>query len=213
MAPASPEGPARAEAAFDMDPAIPSLDLDMQAVDLPAPIVRWGRIGRSLPMTGTYHFYTDDYKFSALSRRPGQLVAVGCRVAIEPNYSTRPGMGERAVIEGIRLKRWMARTWQAGGVRTVVDLNVDPEYRHLALLGVPHGWRAYALRQQAGIGIDEIEADWRSAVARAGTEDILFAVFGGWRKVRDLCRSRGWAWVAEDMHLARGSDDGTRRWG
>jgi hypothetical protein len=194
------------------DVAITDLDPAMQATGLPGPIARWGSIARSSPMPGTYHFYVHDYKFSALARRPGQLVDSGCKVAVEPNYSTWPGMGEEKALEGIARKRLMGRFWQARGVRIVVDLNLDPAFRHLALLGVPPGWAAYATRQQQGVPFESLEDDWRQAVAHAGTEDILFCVFGGWRKVRDLCRERGWIWTAEDLHRARGSSDGTRAW-
>jgi hypothetical protein len=192
--------------------AVPTLDLAMQATGLPEPIIRWGRIARSSRMTGTYHYFCDDYKFAALWNRPDQLPDSGCRVAVEPNYSTWPSMDPARFWQGITRKRWLARHWQNRGVRIVVDLNVDPVFRAANLTGVPPGWRAYAVRQQEGIGLAEIEADHDTACERAGTTDLLFCVFGGWRKVRDLCAARSWTWVAEDLHRVRGSMDGTRRW-
>jgi hypothetical protein len=193
--------------------AIPELDLNLQAEELIAPVVKWGSVARTSRMIGTYHFLTDDYKFSALWSRPDRLPDSGCRVAVEPNYSTWPGMDPARLREGIYRKRWLARYWQSRGVRIVVDLNVDPAFRDVALEGVPPGWRAYAVRHQFGIGLGEIEADFEHAARHAGTrEGLLFAVFGGWRKVRDLCAARGWLWIAESMHAARGSTDGTRRW-
>jgi hypothetical protein len=191
---------------------IPELDLNLQASELIAPITRWGRIARTSKMTGTYHMYTDDYKMSALWSHPDQLPDSGCRVSVEPNFSTWPQMDPDRLREGIYRKRWLARHWQSRGVRIVVDLSVDPAFRDVTLEGVPKGWRAYAVRHQSGIGLDEIEADWRLAVERAGSTDLLFCVFGGWRKVRDLCAERNWQWVAEDLHRARGSTDGQRRW-
>jgi hypothetical protein len=202
----------RQAAIVGADDPIPALDLRFQATELVAPVVRWGRIARSSRIDGTYHFFTDDYKMSALWSNPDQLPDSGCRVAVEPNYSTWPGMDPARLREGIYRKRWLARHWQFRGVRIVVDLNVDPGFRDVALEGVPRGWRAYAVRHQSGIGLDEIEADFEHAARHAGTSKLLFCVFGGWRKVRDLCAERGWAWIAEDLHRARGSTDGSRRW-
>ena len=191
---------------------IPELDIAMQATEVVEPVTRWGRISRKAEMPGTYHLFTDDYRFTMLKRRPWMLPATGCKVAVEPNFSTWPEMGRLAATDAICWKRRLARAWQDCGVRIIVDLNVDPAFRHLSLLGVPEGWRAYATRQHRGIAPSAIEDDHRQAVAHAGTPDILFCVFGGWRKVRDLCRERGWRWTAEDIHRARGSTDGTRKW-
>lgn len=121
-------------------------------------------------------------------------------------------MSKTRLFEGIYRKRWLARRWQSRGVRIVVDLNVDPVFRDMSLLGVPEGWRAYAVRQQAGIGLDAIEADFEHAAQHAGSRNLLFCVFGGWKKIRDLCAERNWQWCPEDLHRARGSTDGTRRW-
>jgi hypothetical protein len=192
---------------------IPTLDLNLQASELVAPVVRLGRIARTSRMDGSYHFYTCDTKFRALWNNPDQLPDSGCRVSVEPNFSSWPQMDPARLREGIYRKRWLARHWQSRGVRVVVDLNVDPAFRDVALLGVPRGWRAYATRHQSGIGLDEIEADYAMAVRHAGTANgLLFCVFGGWRKVRDLCAERNWIWTSEDIHRARGSTDGTRRW-
>jgi hypothetical protein len=191
---------------------IPELDLALQATELVAPVVKWGRIARTSRMDGTYYFYTCDTKFRALWSNPDQLPDSGCRVAVEPNYSSWPDMDPARLREGIYRKRWLARHWQSRGVRVVVDLNVDPAFRDVALLGVPKGWRAYAVRHQSGIGLDEIEADFEHAARHAGTRSLFFCVFGGWHKVRDLCAERNWLWHAEDIHRARGSTDGTRPW-
>jgi hypothetical protein len=203
----------RQSAIVGADDPIPELDLRFQATELVPPITRWGRIARTSKMTGTYYHYTDDYRFKAIWSHPDQLPDSGCRVAVEPNYSTWPTMDPARLREGIYKKRWLARHWQSRDVRIVVDLNVDPAFRDVALLGVPRGWRAYATRHQSGIGLDEIEADFELAARHAGGAGrVLFFVFGGWRKVRDLCAERGWHWCPEDLHRARGSTDGTRRW-
>jgi hypothetical protein len=191
---------------------IPALDLAWQAPELAEPVTRWGSIARASEISGTYHFYTDDYRFSALTRDPGRLVASGCRVAVEPNYSTWPEMEPVRFWDGIRLKRALACHWGRAGVKLIADLGVDPVFRAANFAGIPRGWRAYAVRHQRGIGLDEIGRDHAAACAHAGTSEILFVVVGGWRRVRDRCAARRWSWVAEDLHRARGSTDGTRTW-
>lgn len=188
--------------ADDLD--IPTLDPAMQATRLVTPVTKWGTIARSRAMGGTYHFYTADYKFSALGDRPGIVPASGCRVAVEPNYSTQPGDDPEAVLAYVRRKRALARGWQAHGVRIVVDLNVEPEFRDLNLLGVPPGWSAFAVRCQKLIGWDVIEADHEAARRVAGGNPRLFVVFGGGRAARSYCERRGWAHVHEHAHLATG---------
>lgn len=193
---------------------IADLDVALQAAAMPGEWRRWGSISRKAwvgPGVG-YHFYCDDYKFTMLCRRPWMLPATGCAVAVEPNFSTWSGMDRLEAAAAIAWKRRLARSWQRAGVRIVVDLNLHADWWHLAFLGVPPGWRAYATRRHRGIDVSAIEAVWRAASDHAGTEDILFAVFGGWRKIRDACRERGWTWVGEDLHRALGSTDGTRKW-
>jgi hypothetical protein len=194
------------------DVFIPALDLGWQATELTGPVTRWGSIARSAAMGGTYHFYTCDTKFTALARDPHRLVASGCRGAVEPNYSTWPEMEPARFWDGVRLKRALACHWGRAGVKLIADLGVDPVFRAANFAGIPRGWRAYAVRHQRGIGLDEIGRDHAAACAHAGTSEILFIIVGGWRKVRDLCARRGWTWVAEDLHRARGSIDGTRTW-
>ena len=194
------------------DVRIPTLDLAMQATELIAPVMKWGKIARSAPMPGTYYLYTDDYKISGLIKRPGRLPASGCRVAVEANFSTLPETPREEFRKGLFHKRNLSRYWQSRGVRIIADLNVDPVFRAENFIGIPFGWRVYAVRHQSGIDLAEIEADHAAAAEHAGTRDILFCVFGGWRKVRDFCAARGWPWVAEDIHMSRGSTDGTRRW-
>lgn len=183
----------------------------MQATELPPPIVKWGKIARTAEMHGTYYLYTDDYKITGLIKKPHRLPESGCRVAVEANFSTLPDTPVEEFRKGLFHKRNLACYWQSRGVRIIADLNVDPVFRAENFIGIPFGWRAYAVRQQSGISLEEIHADHAAAVEHAGSEDIFFCVFGGWRKVRDLCVSRGWTWIPEDMHTSRGVSDGSRR--
>jgi Domain of unknown function (DUF4417) len=180
------------------------LDLTMQADRLIVPVTKWGTIGRSLPMPGTYHFYTEDYKFQALACNPGQLLASGCAVAVEPNFSSRAGDEASAFSRRVAQKRSIARHWQDQGVRLIVDLNVEPEFREANLTGVPDGWGAYAVRCQHGIGWDVIEADYQAAYERCGGHPHLFAVVGGGKLAASLCAANGWTHVPEHRQVIEG---------
>lgn len=179
---------------------VTDLRADMQAREMPDPVVRWGEIYRGATITGgTHHFYIDDFQFSGLWRYPSKLPTSNCAVAIEPNYSAGPRGVTPAwqVLQGIAYKRWLARYWQECGVRIVVDLNVHRDWWDLALLGVPRGWASYATRVHA----DEpdawgrVEDTYDLAVQRAGTEGgLFFVVFGGGEATRRRCISNGWLW-------------------
>jgi hypothetical protein len=183
---------------------VPDLDPALAATELALPVTKWGTRRRSDPMPGTWHFYTHDYKYLHLWRCPRLLTATGCRVVVEPNYSTYPEMSRAEALWGVFRKRVLARHWQLAGVRTVVDLDVEPRFRDLALLGVPDGWPSYATRVHRGMGLDVIEEDFDLACRHARGAPALFAVFGGGRKVKRACLRRGWEWCAEHRQVVQG---------
>ena len=189
----------------DLNPeqlGIPTLDLTMQAAELVEPIIKWGAIARSKPMTGTYHFYSDPGRWSALMANPHRLPAVGCSVAVEPNYPTRAGQPLAEVLALVCRKRLIARAWQDAGVRIVMDLAVDPAWREHNLLGVPRGWASYANRCRPGYqwSIEQLRADHDRAVEHADGNPILYAVFGGGAEAAAICDKQGWTHVPEALH-------------
>jgi hypothetical protein len=173
---------------------IPTLDLAMQAETVDLPFVQWGRLPIAREMRGTYHFYQDDRKFSALWKSPLAITRSGCRAAVEPNFSTWPDLPRAVALHDIYRKRTLARSWQQHGIRIWVDLNVDDAFLDLALLGVPDGWRSYAVRKHRGTGQDDINRRLRMACERSGVGQVRFLVVGGDRAMRDQCREYGWAW-------------------
>jgi hypothetical protein len=185
-------------------PHFPRLDPAMQADRLVAPVTRWGSVGRTSVMTGTYHFMTDDFRFATIERRAHLVPDSGCRVAAEVNFSTWPGMDRGAALRTIWRKRRLAACWQSRGVRILVDANVAPGLRDVALLGVPAGWRAYATRSHSDYGVEELEREFAWLAGHAGTEDILYVVVGGGRRRGAECAERGWTWVPEEAHVAAG---------
>jgi hypothetical protein len=182
---------------------IPTLDLARQATGFPAPVVKWGTVKRGTPAE-TVHFYADDYKFSRLWHEPAKLIAAQPIVAVEVNFSTHADMPRAEVLWGIYRKRTLSRAWQQAGIAIAVDLNVEPAFRDLALLGVPPGWAAYATRIHRGVPFGVVEADHAQAVAHAGVARPLFVVFGGGQKVACACRRRGWLWIPEHRQVVEG---------
>lgn len=181
---------------------IPTLDLSMQAAEIVPPFLTWGSVSRNTPNLGTWGFYTEDYRYTALWNDPKPVVNSGCVVAVEPNFScyedTPLAVGHWRIYQ----KRWLARWWQECGIQIFVDLNVAPGYAKVNLLGVPKGWRAYCTRGYLS-RLHQLEAEYEIACNRAGTNKILFVVYGGSEKLRGFCESRGWTWIREQREVAK----------
>jgi hypothetical protein len=103
-------------------------------------------------------------------------------------------------------KRWLARFWQSQGIRVLVDMNVAEVFYDYNLLGVPAGWRAWCTRGYND-RVGNTEQEFELACKHAGTEAILFVVYGGGKIVKQLCGKRGWVHIEEDMDRAK---DGTK---
>ncbi len=181
------------DAALDL----PLLDPDHQAPAVITPVVPWGSMRRSARMEGTWHFYTDDYRFSGLWKAPGKLLQTGCIAAVEPNFSTYNDMPAAEAIYRTYQKRWIARYWQVyGGIKILVDLNVSIRFAKLNLLGVPPTWRAFATRGYSDRILD-LEAEHELACEHAGTREIVFMVVGGGRLVHERCEAQRWIHIQE----------------
>jgi hypothetical protein len=188
-------------AAEDFD--IPTLDLDIQATRLIAPVLPYGSMSHRFANPGTWHFYVDDHKFTRLCARPEKILRSGCQAGIEPNFSTDANTPRIQALFDIYRKRSIARFWGDCGLKILVDLNVDRRFHDLILLGVPAGWRAYATRCHRGGSLADIEEDRRIAEAHAGTDALLFVVVGGGKAVKAACADRGWTHVPEHCRVVR----------
>jgi len=188
---------------------IPTLDLDMQALAVVAPVNVWGaRTGRTKlsRLGGTVCFYTEDYRWSKLLKDPSPIADGRFAVAVEPNASVYSQMAPAVAAYQVYTKRWVARYWQSKGLRVLVDLNVAPEYAQLNLLGVPKGWRAYATRGYSS-RMPYTLLEYDTACAHAGTERIVFLVYGGGIAVRQAALDYGWIWVPEDIDVQKGRNN------
>lgn len=182
---------------------IPVLDLDCQATGIVTPVIKWATLKKGSP-AGSIHFYETDYKFNRLWFNTSKLIAAMPSVCVECNFSTYATMPRAEALWNIYRKRTLARKWQDAGIAIIVDLNVEPCFRDLSLLGVPQGWNAYATRIHRGVPFSEIEADHAQAVERSGLADPFFVVFGGGQKIQVACRDRGWPWIPEHRQVVEG---------
>jgi hypothetical protein len=186
----------------DNDCDIPLLNTYMEADAIDLPVVAWGSLRRKDRMCGTWHFYVDDRRFRALWDDPSPVVNSACRTVVEPNFSCHDQLPVAVGLYWIYQKRWLARYWQSKGIRVLVDLNVSEKFHRLNMLGVPVGWRAYATRGYADL-TDLTVREWELACQRARTDDLLFLVYGGGKKVQQLCRDRGWIRIPERADVVK----------
>ena len=174
---------------------IPDLPLSAQMKFVEPPIVRWGRFARhkKAEYVSIYHFYTEDYKFSALWSDPFPVIASGCKAIIEPNISLCEEHPLAVGLWAAYRKRWISRYVSLSGIKIVVDMNVPQKFDTINLLGVPSGWKAYATRHYTEFGVAELERQYCLAVDRAGgEEDIIFMVSGGGKNIAEVCKQNGW---------------------
>lgn len=176
---------------------IPDLLPSLQPRGLEHPFNRWGTTARRNRVEGqTIHFYTDDYRFTGLWKDPSPIVNSGCRAMVVPNFSTNGGMPAVVVLAYQYMRMWIARWAQSHGIEVWADLGLEKMHLDKALLGVPHGWRAYATYTYTR-GYDPEETlfpQYEAACKHAGTDEILFLVYGGEEKIQELCQDRGWLW-------------------
>lgn len=164
----------------DNDIEIPTLRIDMQAQDITNPFLCWGEQKRTTNLLGlgSMHFYTDDYRYTALYDHPEQILRANPRNIVEPNYSLFSDMPIAFGMQRIYKKRWIARAMQDRGIRVFVDLNVNQKYYKLNMLGVPMGWRAFATRGYSD-RLANLSYEYDIACSWAKGEEPLFVIYGG----------------------------------
>lgn len=176
----------------DNDFSIPLLLKDQQPRGLELPTNRWGaRARRDRVEGGTFHFWTDDYRFEALWKNPAQVVNSGAHAVAETNFSTNDEMPLAVFLWHLYRKRWLSRYWQSYGIEVWADLAVAPRYRQYALLGVPKGWKAYATYSFGSHGIDAVITEAALAEEHSGGDPLIWVVCGEPEDL-EVCRERGW---------------------
>jgi hypothetical protein len=177
---------------------IPMLSLDYMATEATLPFVKWGEIRSKNQMNGSWHFYVFDGKLYRLEFNPEQLLASNAQNFVEINYSIRNAHSRAYALGQIDRKRRMARWLQSKGKRIFVDLNVGKKHMQDNLLGIPEGWKAFATRGYTN-KIQYIDEQINIALKIAGTEDIIFVVYGGGEIVEECCKAAGCIYIPERM--------------
>ena len=180
----------------DNDAEIPNLRLDMQARELSIPFLCWGEQKRSTNLLGlgSMHFYTDDYRYTALYDHPEQVLKANPRNIVEPNYSLFDDMPISFGLQRIYKKRWIARAMQERGIKIFVDLNVAQKFYKLNMLGVPMGWKSFCTRGYSD-RLENLEYEYEIAKNWAQGEEPLFVIYGGGAICRRFAQEHGCIYV------------------
>lgn len=170
----------------DNELGIPTLLEDMQAEFFAKPCYAWGSIKRTRLGVGTWQFYTDDYRWNGLLKKPWNCSDTSPYACTELNITLFEDTPAALAVAEIYKKRWVARYWQSQGVRIFVDVFVPHVHRDYSLLGVPVGWKSYSTRG-SDKNIDLLPMDFDIAATHAKTKNIIFVVFGGGSRTADWC--------------------------
>lgn len=180
----------------DNEYGIPLLDLSMQATCLEAPFAGWGTFSRKNKMTGTYHFYVEDYRFDNLWKHPEDVVNSACHSVVEPNFSIYDDMPRAVALYQVYKKRWISRWLQSVGVTIFVDCNISMRYADLRFIGVPKGWKAYCTRAYSD-HLDETELEYLQALEHSESDSIIFVCYGGGKKAEEMSKKYNWIWYPD----------------
>ena len=191
---------------------IPDLDMSLQGDVLDYPR-QWGSVARTSDMKGrTITFWVDDNRFNGLGNavehgaafwklweRPEKVWSSGAPSFIEVNFSTSNSQPYARALWQIFKKRQLSCLFQQmGHMRCWVDMNVAERWEDINLLGVPHGWAAYATHYQKYYDLDLLAHQVELARERAGTDMIKFAVFAHNKDVERYCQRAGLIYCGED---------------
>ena len=150
---------------------------------------------------GILHFYTDDYRFSALYEHPENILRHNPAAIIEPNFSLFNETPIAFGLQAIYKKRWIARAVQQRGIPVLVDLNVSRKFARYNLIGVPKGYPAYATRAYSN-SISDLDYEYALACEHAEGLPSLFVVYGGGRKAAEWCHRHPFT-----CHIDAGKND------
>ena len=91
-----------------------------------------------------------------------------------------------------------------------VELNVAGWTRELCFDGVPTNHELYATRYMKSdlsgedAGLDLVYEDYAEVLDHVDDDaDVLFAVYGGGKKISELCEENGWLWLPPYNHKSR----------
>ena len=180
----------------DNDLEVPTLRLDIQPNVCDIPFICFGEQKRTFNMqgTGTLHFYTDDYRFTAVYEHPERILKHNPRNIVEPNFSLFGDMPVAFGLQAIYKKRWISRMMQERGLPVFVDLNVNSKFYKLNMLGVPFGYRAFCTRGYSD-RIAYLQYEYEIAKSYAGDVEPLFVIYGGGEPCKEFAKQNKCVYV------------------
>lgn len=166
---------------------IPTLRTDRQPENgLLLPFAGWGADTRAKKGISTYHFYVEDYRFTAIWKDPASVLRSGCTNLVEPNLSLFDTTPIAYGLQLIYMKRWIARFWQECGARVYADLNVAKKFYEWNRLGIPEGYNAFATRGYADRE-EYLKMEMQTAREISGLDNPNMIVYGGGERIKELC--------------------------
>lgn len=180
----------------DNDAEVPTLRLDRQPRFCDIPFLCFGEQKRTFQMngTGTLHFYTDDYRFSAIYEHPEKILQHNPANIVEPNFSLFNEMPIAFGLQAIYKKRFIARMMQEKGINVFVDLNVSAKFYKLNMLGIPAGYSSFCTRGYSD-RLNYLAFEYNLAKSIAGDNELLFVIYGGGDVCKRFAREHGCVYV------------------
>lgn len=184
---------------------IPTLLLSGQPANgLLLPFAGWGTDTRAKKGIETYHFYVEDYRFTAIWKDPNFVLEGGATEFVEPNLSLFDTHPIAYGLQQIYKKRWIARYWQECGAKIYADLNVARKFQKYNIMGIPKGYNAFATRGYAD-RLEYLKEEIEIARQISGKEAPNMLVYGGGSEVEKICKEYNVIYVEQFM-ANRGSN-------
>lgn len=175
---------------------IPTLMIEKQAGKLELPLTPWGANSRLRKGVSTYHFYVDDYRFSAVWKHPETILKSGCKAIVEPNFSLHNETPISYGLQEIYKKRWIARYLQEMGICVYADLFVAQKFKEFNKLGIPNGYNAFFTRGLCDFA-ENVKLDLEIAKEISGKDNPNLIVYGGGKKVQSLCQELNLLYITD----------------
>lgn len=190
-----------ADRIYDSDNAfdIPTLRIDRQPNrGLLLPFSGWGTDTRLKKGIQTYHFYVEDYRFTAIWKDPTSVLKSGCTNLVEPNLSLFDTTPIAYGLQLIYMKRWIARFWQECGAKVYADLNVSQKFYKWNRMGIPDSYNAFATRGYADRE-EYLKMEIQTAREISGLDKPNMIVYGGGERIREICLQNNVLYVEQFM--------------
>lgn len=173
----------------DNEFGIPALELSPSVDAVPLPVSLWTGKASSAK---TYYF-DPEAEFEAIVQKESRISSIIGDAIIEPLLPLNSNAPAAVVLWNVFRKRLLMRLFQQRGFAVFVTLNSAPAWFDYNFLGVPQGWRQYAMFFTSSLSV--LEMGYNAAIQHAGADDILFIVVSDDATMRQEFTERGWTFV------------------